>query len=172
MPVNLQQYRGVVGAFNSCFNHNNIQNSIFHRKPNVSSITSAYFTILINFCIFLSFYLIVLFRKKIKTINLLDTKILFIQMLSTYLLGLNEVEILNRTLDLNPIFAKVFLFFTGILTAFWRTISSNLMLFAYQKLILTLASQMMMTVSKFPVISYLEQIIHLILNAEVFVFII
>ena len=49
MPVNLQQYRGVVGAFNSRFNHNNIQNCVFHRKPNTASIASAYFTITINF---------------------------------------------------------------------------------------------------------------------------
>ena len=83
MPVNLQQYRGAVGAFNSRFNHNNIQNSVFHRKPNVSSISSVYFAILINFCTFLSvisFCLIVIFRKNI----LLATKILFIYMLSTY----------------------------------------------------------------------------------------
>ena len=49
---------------------------------------------------------------------------------------------------------------------------TNLMLFVYQKLIFTLASQMMMTVWKFPVIIYLEKTIHLILNTEVFVFII
>ena len=88
MPVNLQQYRGAVGAFNSRFNHNNIQNSVFHRKPNVSSIDSAYFAVLINFCTFLSvrsFCLIVVFRTNIKTINSLATKILFIYMLSTYL---------------------------------------------------------------------------------------
>ena len=54
MPVNLQQYRGAVGAFNICFNRNNIQNSIFHRKPYVSSIASAYFAIRINFYTFLS----------------------------------------------------------------------------------------------------------------------
>ena len=85
MPVKLQQYRGAVGAFNSRFNHDNLQNSVFHRKPNVSSIASAYFAILINFCTFLSvisFCLIVVFRKNIKTINLLAPKILFIYMLS------------------------------------------------------------------------------------------
>ena len=88
MPVNLQQYRGAVRAFNSRFNHNNIQNSVFRRKPNVSSIPSVYFAIFINFSTFLSvisFSLIVLFEKNIKTINLLATKILFIYMLSTYL---------------------------------------------------------------------------------------
>ena len=87
MPVNLQQYRGAVGAFKSRFNHNSIQNSVFHRKPNVSSIASAYLAILINFCTFLSVIsvcLIVVYRKNIKTINLLATKILFIYMLSTY----------------------------------------------------------------------------------------
>ena len=90
MPVNLQQYRGAVGTINSRFNYNNIQNSAFHRKHNVSSIASAYclVTILINFYMFLSvvsFCLIVLFRRNIKTINLLATKILFIYILSTYL---------------------------------------------------------------------------------------
>ena len=90
MPVNLQQYRGVVKAFNCRFNHNNMQNSVFHRKPNVSPIASAYFAILTNFCTFLSvisFFLIVVFRKSIKTINLLATKILFIYILyySVYL---------------------------------------------------------------------------------------
>ena len=48
----------------------------------------------------------------------------------------------------------------------------TLTLFTYQKLVLTLLYQMMMTVRKFPVIIYLEVTIHLILNAEVFVFII
>ena len=88
MPLNLQQYRGAVLAFNSRFNHNNIQNSGFHRRPIVSSIATAYFALLINFCTFLSvisFCLIVVFRKNIKTINLLATKILFIYILSTYL---------------------------------------------------------------------------------------
>ena len=46
------------------------------------------------------------------------------------------------------------------------------MLFAYQKLVLTLASQMMMRVWKFPVIIYLEQTIHLIQKRGSFVFII
>ena len=90
MPVNLQQYRGAVGTINSRLNYNNIQNIAFHRKPNVLSIASAYclVTILINFYMFLSvvsFCLIVLFRRNIKTINLLATKILFIYILSTYL---------------------------------------------------------------------------------------
>ena len=88
MPVNLQQYRGPVVACNWCFNRNKTHSSAFHRKSNVSSITSAYLSILINFCTFLSiisFCLIVLFRKNIKTINLLATKIMFIYILSTYL---------------------------------------------------------------------------------------
>ena len=87
MPVNLQQYRGAVEVFNNRFNHNNINKSVFHRKP-VSSIASAYFAMLINLCTLLSvisFCLVVLFRNNIKTINLLATKILFIYMLSTYL---------------------------------------------------------------------------------------
>ena len=73
MPVNLQLYTRTVGAFNNSLNHNNINSSVFHRKPNVSSIAIADFTILINFCTFLL------------TIILLATKILFIYMLSTYL---------------------------------------------------------------------------------------
>ena len=88
MPVNLQQYRGAIGAFNSRCNYNNIHNSVFNINPNVSSIASVYFAILINFCTFLpvvSLCLIVLLRKNIKTMNLLAIKILFIYMLSTYL---------------------------------------------------------------------------------------
>ena len=88
MPVNLQQYRGAVGAFNSCFNYNKIHNNVFNRNPNVSSVASVYFAILINFCTSLPVVrscLIVLFRKNNKTINLLANKILFIYMLSTYL---------------------------------------------------------------------------------------
>ena len=88
MLVNLQQYRGAIGAFNSRFNCNNIHNSVFNINPNVSSITSLYFAILINFCTSLPiacFCLIVLFRKNNKTINLLVNKILSIYMLSTYL---------------------------------------------------------------------------------------
>ena len=68
-----------------------------------------------------SLCLIIFFRKNIRTINLLATKILFIFMLSAYVfmscyvwLRLNEVEILNRTLDLNLIFVKVSLCDTGI----------------------------------------------------------
>ena len=88
MPVNLQQHRRAVGAFNNRFNYNNIHKSVFDRNPNVSSIASVYFAILINFCTFLpvvSLCLIVLLRKNIKTMNLLAIKILFIYMLSTYL---------------------------------------------------------------------------------------
>ena len=65
-----------------------MHNSDFHRKPNVSSIASAYFTILINFRTSLSvisFCLIFLFRKNIKTINLLATKILFVYMSWSFL---------------------------------------------------------------------------------------
>ena len=40
MPVNLQEYSGVVRAFSNCFNHNNIHNTVFHRKPNVSNVNS------------------------------------------------------------------------------------------------------------------------------------
>ena len=88
MPVNPERYGGAVGAFNNRFNYNNIHNSVFDRNPNVSAIASAYFAILINFCTFLpvvSSCLIVLFRKNIRTINLLAIKILFIYILSTYL---------------------------------------------------------------------------------------
>ena len=72
MPVNVQQYRGAVEVFNNRFNHNNVNKSVFHRKP-VSSIASAYFAMLINLRTLLSlisFCLVVLFRNNIKTINL------------------------------------------------------------------------------------------------------
>lgn len=78
----------VLGDFNSRFKHNNIRQSVSHRKPNVSSIASAYFAMLINLrtlLSFISFYLVVLFRNNIKTINLWATKGLFIYILSTYM---------------------------------------------------------------------------------------
>ena len=78
MPDNRQQYRGAVGSFNNRFNYNNIYNGVFGRKPNVSSISSVYFAILINFCTFLavvSLCLIVIFRENIKAINLLAKKL-------------------------------------------------------------------------------------------------
>ena len=68
MSVNLKQNRRAVGTFNSSFNQTN---SLFHKKPNVSSIANGYFATLINFCTFVSvlksFCLIVLFKKIIKT---------------------------------------------------------------------------------------------------------
>ena len=82
MSVNLQQYRGAAGAFNICFNHNNINKNVFHIKPNALSIASAYFAIPIIFFTFLSilknFFFIILFRKNIKTINLMTAKVVFI----------------------------------------------------------------------------------------------
>ena len=50
MPFNLQQYRGVVRAFNSRFNYNDIHNSAFNKNPNVSLVASICFAILVNFC--------------------------------------------------------------------------------------------------------------------------
>ena len=135
MPVNLQQYRGMVGAFNSRYNYNNIHNTAFNINPNVSSIASVYFAILKNFCTSLPivcFCLIVLVRKNNKTVNLLVIKILFIYMLSTYLFHVWLCLILTkRSGDIEqnpgpkPSSCQDFLFVTGISTAFRRTISSN-----------------------------------------------
>ena len=89
----------MVGAFNCCFNFNNVDNSVFNRNLNVSSIGSVYFAILIDFCMFLlfvNFCLIILFRKNNKTINLLANKILFIYMLSTYLFDVWLCSILMK----------------------------------------------------------------------------
>ena len=67
-------------------------------------------------------------------------------------LRLNEVEILNRTLDPNIIVVKDFLFACGISSTIGRTASSkeltplftNLILYVYRKLIFALAFRMIM----------------------------
>ena len=194
MPVNLQQHRRAVGAFNNRFNYNNIHKSVFDRNPNVSSIASVYFAILINFCTSLPivcFCLIVLFRKNNKTINLLVNKILSIYMLSTYLFHVWLCLILTKRSgdieqnpgpkpsscqrfsichwNLNSISAHNFIKLS-LLRPYITIRKFDVV--CLSETYLTLASQMMMTVWKFPVIIYLEQTIHLILNEEVFVFII
>ena len=154
MSVNLQQYRGALGAFNSRFNHNN---SVFHTKPNVSSIASAYFAIFENFCTFLSVlksfwlmlstYLLHVWLFLIRTKWSGNTeqspghKPNSCQSFSVFYWNLNSILPYN--------FIKLFLLRAYIALA-------NLMLFAYKRPILTLASQMIMTVWKFPVIIYLE----------------
>lgn len=71
------------------FNHNDMYSRVFHRTSNISSVASEFFATLIYFCTFLSvlksFWLIIFFRRNIKTINLWATKSLFIYILSTYM---------------------------------------------------------------------------------------
>ena len=69
--------------------------------------------------------MVVFFGNDIKTINLVVAKIMLLYMFPVWLywLGLNEVEVLNRTLDL--IIAQAFLFAIGISIAFWCRTSSN-----------------------------------------------
>ena len=120
MPVNLQQHTRTVGNFNSCFNHNNIHSSVFHRKLNVSSIPGAYFAILTNFCTFCQ----LLTNKQLKLCLSICYQLIWF-MLRFFLLGKREVEILKRTLNLNLNLVIAFLFGTGISTAFRRKCLSN-----------------------------------------------
>ena len=55
MPVNLDQYRGAVGAFNSCLHCKNFYSNISIRKLDVLLIVSAFLSVLLTFSIFLFF---------------------------------------------------------------------------------------------------------------------
>ena len=89
------------------FNYGIMHNIVFHE-----SLISR----LANFCMFLlvlkGFSMIVFFGKNIKTFNLSSINIMlsmgYIFHIWLYLLGLNEMEILNRTLDPNLILVKGF----------------------------------------------------------------
>ena len=55
MPVNLDQYRGVVGAFDSCLHCKNIYSNISIRKLDVLLIAGAFLFILLTFSMFVLF---------------------------------------------------------------------------------------------------------------------
>ena len=145
MSVNLQQYRGALGAFNSRFNHNN---SVFHTKPRHHEANFCTFpSVLKSFWLMLSTYLLHVWLFLIRTKWSGNTeqspghKPNSCQSFSIFYWNLNSILPYN--------FIKLFLLRAYIALA-------NLMLFAYKRPILTLASQMIMTVWKFPVIIYLE----------------
>ena len=89
MPVNLQQYRvewqellTVVSTTIMQITVSLIEILMSHQQV---VFILQYLQTFACFCFFVSFCLIILFRKNNKTINLLANKILFIYMLSTYL---------------------------------------------------------------------------------------
>ena len=138
-----------------------------------------------------SFCFTILLRKNIKIMNILVIRIFHIYILVTYVFHVWLYLILTKRSgdieqnpgpksdscqsfsichwNLNSIsahnFIKIFLLKLTLPLTNW-------MLYAYQKLILTLVFQMMMTIWKFLVMIYSEQTTHLILNEAVFVFII
>ena len=88
MPVDLDQYRGTVGAFNSRLHRKNIYNNISIRKLDVLPIASAFLSMLLTFNMFLlvskSVCFTILLRKNIKIINILVIRISHIYVLVTY----------------------------------------------------------------------------------------
>ena len=88
MPVNLDQSRGAVGAFNSCLHSKNIYINISIRMLGVLPIVSAFLSILLTFIMFLlfskSFCFTILLRKNIKIMNILLLRIIHIYALATY----------------------------------------------------------------------------------------
>ena len=87
MPVYPDQYRGVVGAFNSCLHCKNIDSNISVRKLEVLLIVSAFLSKVLTFSIFLlfseSFSFFILLRKNIKIRNILVIRTFHIYMLVT-----------------------------------------------------------------------------------------
>ena len=88
MPVNLYQYRGAVGTFNSRLHCKNIYDNISIRKLDVLLIASAFLSILLICNMFLlffkSFCFTILLRKNIKIMNILVLRIFHIYALVTY----------------------------------------------------------------------------------------
>ena len=84
----MYQYRGVVGAFNSCLHCKNIYSNISIRKLDVLLIANAFLSVLLTFSMFLlfskSFCFTILLRKNIKIMNILVIRIFHIYMLVTY----------------------------------------------------------------------------------------
>ena len=88
MPVNLDQYRGVVGAFNSCLYSKYIYINISLRMLDVLPIASAFLSILLTFIMFLlfskRFCFTILLRKNIKIMTILLLRIFHIYALARY----------------------------------------------------------------------------------------
>ena len=88
MPVNLDQYRGAVGAFNSRLHCKNIYVNNSIRKLDVLPIATAFLSILLTFSMFIlfskSFCFTILLWKNIKIMNILLLRIFHIYLLVTY----------------------------------------------------------------------------------------
>ena len=88
MPVNLDQYRGAVGGFDSGLQRKNIYINIVIRMLDVLPIASALMSILLSYIMFLlfskSFCFTILLRKNIKIMNMLLLRIFNIYALATY----------------------------------------------------------------------------------------
>ena len=86
MPVNLDQYRGAVVAFNSRLHSKIIYINISIRILDLLRIASAFLSILLTFIMFLlfskSFCFTILLRKNIKIMNILLLRIFHIYALA------------------------------------------------------------------------------------------
>ena len=88
MPVNLDQCRRAVGAFNSCLHSKNVYINISIRMLDVLPIASAYLSVLLTFIMFRlfskSFCFTILLRNNIKIMSILLLRIFYIYALATY----------------------------------------------------------------------------------------
>ena len=88
MPVNLDQYRVAVGAFNSRLHSKTIYINISIRMLEVLPIARAFLSILLIFIMFLlfskSFCFSILLKKNVKIINVLLLRVLHIYALARY----------------------------------------------------------------------------------------
>ena len=88
MPVNLDQYRGAVGAFNSRLHSKSIYINMSIRILDMLPIASAFLSILLTFIMFLlfskRFCFTILLRKNIKIMTILLLRIFHIYALATY----------------------------------------------------------------------------------------
>ena len=100
MPVNLDQYRGAVGAFNSRLHSKIIYINISIRMLDMLPIASAFLSILLTFIMFLlfskSFCFTILLRKNIKIMNILLLRIFHTCGLATYVLHIWLYLILTK----------------------------------------------------------------------------
>ena len=109
MPVNLDQYRGAVGAFNSRLHSKNIYINISIRMLDVLPIASAFLSILLTFIMFLlfskSFCFTILLRRNIRIMNILLLRTFHIYALATHVFHIWLYLILtkrNRDIEQNP----------------------------------------------------------------------
>ena len=100
MPVNTDQYRGAVGAFNGRLHCKNVYNNISVRNLDVLLIASAFLFILLSFSMFSlfskSFFFIILLKNNIKIMNILVIRIFHIYVLVTYIIHMWLYLILKK----------------------------------------------------------------------------